>query len=128
RTDARPSLVALGREADALASSPPLLLRLQDLLLERRGTLDLAEAAEALGRPSRTLQRQLKLSDTSFHAERERARLQLARSLLERGELKVIAVAFEVGFRSPAHFSRWFKRHTGLTPAELRARASTSDA
>ncbi len=36
---------------------------------------------------------------------------------------KILAVGFEVGFRSKAAFNRIFKLKTGLTPSEFRARA-----
>ena len=35
----------------------------------------------------------------------------------------VSKLAFELGFEDPAYFCRFFKRHTGLTPREYRARA-----
>lgn len=35
----------------------------------------------------------------------------------------VSRLAFELGFDDPAYFCRFFKRHTGLTPREYRARA-----
>ncbi|MFT3816131.1 MAG: helix-turn-helix domain-containing protein [Rubrivivax sp.] len=35
----------------------------------------------------------------------------------------VSKLAFELGFDDPAYFCRFFKRHTGLTPREYRARA-----
>jgi len=37
---------------------------------------------------------------------------------------KILAVGFEVGFRSKAGFNRIFKLKTGLTPSEFRARAT----
>jgi AraC-like DNA-binding protein len=36
----------------------------------------------------------------------------------------VLAVGFEVGFRSKAAFNRTFKLKTGVTPSEFRARAT----
>lgn len=35
----------------------------------------------------------------------------------------VSKLAFELGFDDPAYFSRFFKRHTGLSPVDYRARA-----
>ncbi|RPH34704.1 MAG: helix-turn-helix domain-containing protein, partial [Chloroflexi bacterium] len=37
---------------------------------------------------------------------------------------KILAVGFEVGFRSKAAFNRIFKLKTGVTPSEFRARAT----
>jgi AraC family transcriptional regulator, transcriptional activator of pobA len=35
----------------------------------------------------------------------------------------VSRIAFELGFEDPAYFCRFFKRHTGMTPSQFRARA-----
>ncbi len=49
------------------------------------------------------------------------ARLQRARQLLHRTRLTVSEIAYEVGFRDPAYFSRVFKACTdGLSPREFR--------
>lgn len=50
-------------------------------------------------------------------------RIQLAARLLTDGDAKVEGVAREVGYRSPAAFSRAFKRLVGQSPATWRARA-----
>ena len=45
-------------------------------------------------------------------------RLQKAKQLLSEGVLKINAVSEECGFSSCYHFSRFFKKQTGVTPAE----------
>jgi AraC-like DNA-binding protein len=47
-------------------------------------------------------------------------RLEKAPQVLSQGEL-VKRVAIDVGFRQPAHFSREFKRHYGVSPITLRS-------
>ena len=49
-----------------------------------------------------------------------RRRLERARADLEHGEDTVTQVAFRWGFRSPAHFSRAYRRHFGVAPSEHR--------
>jgi transcriptional regulator GlxA family with amidase domain len=49
-----------------------------------------------------------------------RRRLERARADLEHGADTVTQVAFRWGFRSPAHFSRAYRRHFGAAPSEHR--------
>ncbi|MEL7472596.1 MAG: AraC family transcriptional regulator [Planctomycetota bacterium] len=48
-------------------------------------------------------------------------RIARARSLLFDTRLSSAAVAGELGFGSPAVFSRWFRKHEGRTPGQFRA-------
>jgi AraC-like DNA-binding protein len=50
-------------------------------------------------------------------------RMQLAARLLVERPMKLVAVADAVGYASEAAFSRAFKKHTGVSPAEWRRRA-----
>jgi AraC-like DNA-binding protein len=52
-------------------------------------------------------------------------RMQLAARLLADGGGKVSAVAFEVGYRSEAAFSRSFKRAVGMSPSSWRSAAAS---
>jgi AraC-like DNA-binding protein len=47
-------------------------------------------------------------------------RLERAAQMLRAGEGNVGEVAYAVGFRSVAHFSRRFREHHGVTPSSLR--------
>jgi AraC-like DNA-binding protein len=49
-----------------------------------------------------------------------RRRLERARADLEHGEGTVTEIAFRWGFRSPAHFSRAYRRQFGVAPSEHR--------
>lgn len=49
-----------------------------------------------------------------------RLRLDWAAGRLETGEHTISAIALDAGFADQSHFTRAFKRHTGLTPLEYR--------
>jgi two-component system response regulator YesN len=47
-------------------------------------------------------------------------RIEDAKRLLAMTDLKRYEIAYEVGYESPEHFSRMFKRYTGVSPADYR--------
>ncbi|WPP40508.1 helix-turn-helix domain-containing protein [Paenibacillus hunanensis] len=47
-------------------------------------------------------------------------RIELAKHLLCTTSKKRDEIAYEIGYESPEHFSRMFKRYTGLSPTEYR--------
>jgi AraC-like DNA-binding protein len=84
------------------------------------GRTDVAFAAEISGTSTRSLQRRLKNSGTSYAKILQEARFDLARARLADPGLKVIDVANMAGYASPQHFTRAFRRFTGITPTEYR--------
>ncbi len=52
------------------------------------------------------------------------ARINKAKYLLGDINLTIKQIAYEVGFRDPDHFSRTFKRLTGITPTDWKLRNS----
>jgi len=50
----------------------------------------------------------------------ESLRVERARHRLLQAEARVKEVSLELGFTYLSHFSKWFKRHTGLTPRSMR--------
>ena len=48
------------------------------------------------------------------------ARLQEARALLAHTDDKISDISRKCGFREPTYFHHWFRKHTGVTPNELR--------
>lgn len=48
------------------------------------------------------------------------ARLTRAKHLLQESDMSVIDIAWAVGLSDQSYFSRFFRRHTGLTPTEFR--------
>lgn len=53
-----------------------------------------------------------------------RKRLEIAGDRLRETDTPVKRIGYDLGFRSPNHFSAWFRKHTGKTPGRHRA-AST---
>jgi AraC-like DNA-binding protein len=86
------------------------------------GRTDVAFVAEMAGISKRTLQRRLMMSGTSYSRILQEARFELARAGLAEPGLKVIDVAMIAGYESPQHFTRAFRRFTGVTPSEYRQR------
>jgi AraC-like DNA-binding protein len=115
-----PGLLDSWRRARAAAQElSPDLLTVRELIAGDP-TIEFGAAARRLGCSMRTLQRRLRASGTSFHRERDRVRLEAATRLIRDTGHKLAAIAAELGFSSPQHFSEWFRRCTGESPSELR--------
>ncbi len=84
------------------------------------GRPDLSLVAEIVGMSTRTLQRRLQESGSSYSEVLQEARFDLARSLLDDAGAKIIDVAMTSGYESPQHFTRAFRQFTGLTPTQYR--------
>lgn len=85
--------------------------------------------AQACGISTRYLSHLLKQSATSFSTLVWGQRLKTASRWLattEPGDISIAEIAFRVGFKSPAHFSRLFKRVYGKGPREYRAACRTA--
>ncbi|TYC78563.1 AraC family transcriptional regulator [Stappia sp. BW2] len=96
-----------------------LLRKMVQPYLADRST-NVAFIAEMAGISKRTLQRRLKLCGSSYSGLLQEARFELARQNLENPTLKVIDVAMMAGYESPQHFTRAFRRFTGITPTDYR--------
>jgi AraC-like DNA-binding protein len=84
------------------------------------GRPDLSLLAEIVSMSPRTLQRRLQQSGSSYSRLLQEARFDLASSLLDDTGAKVIDVAMTAGYDSQQHFTRAFRRFTGLTPTQYR--------
>jgi AraC-like DNA-binding protein len=80
----------------------------------------IVHAAEMVGLSVRSLQRTLSLAGLTYSSLLEQARFSNATKLLRDTEIKIIDVAFASGYADPAHFTRAFRRISGLTPREFR--------
>lgn len=58
---------------------------------------------------------------TAFDLIQQRLALEARRRLVYAGS-SVSGIAAELGFKDPAYFSRFFRRHSGISPAEFRRR------
>lgn len=91
--------------------------------------LSSTRVAKASGITSRYLSSLLKQKGLSFADYVRQKRLKIARRWLSSskpGELSIAEIAFRVGFKSPAHFSRIFKQAFDKGPREYRAECIAS--
>ena len=70
----------------------------------------------------RTLHRRLKLEDTSFAHICDEVRSKLAKEYLQTTALSTEDIAELLGFSDVANFRHTFRRLTGLTPRQFRAK------
>ena len=76
--------------------------------------------ARAIGTGVRTLQRRLADTGASYEGMLARARFGTAAHLLASTDATVLAIALDVGYSDHAHFTRAFRRWTGVPPREFR--------
>jgi AraC-like DNA-binding protein len=122
---ANDALTQLRVLTERLTGAAPTLASLRDLLataLARGRAPELDEAARLLGRSARSLQRDLRDAGTNFRAEIDQARIAAVRSLLADTDLKLEAIARQVGCASASQLVRLFRRCVGETPSQFRAR------
>ncbi|KFC74590.1 Transcriptional regulator, AraC family [Bosea sp. LC85] len=96
------------------------LLKLMLPAYLEQGTTALADVAEIAGVTTRTLQRRLARAGLTYSDVLDTVRYEHASRLLRDSDCKIIDVAFSSGYTDPAHFSRAFRRMTGVTPRQFR--------
>ena len=87
---------------------------------------DIKFVAELSGTSVRTFQRRLAAHGRSYAQLVQESRFELARELLQTPGVKVIDVAYGVGYSDPSHFARAFRSLAGVTPREFRHTASAA--
>ena len=116
-------LATLARvEMAGLRPPPPWLLQAQELLhAQFTEAIRASSVAEAVGvhpaHLARAFRNHFKLSMGSYV---RRLRLEWAARQLVGSDTPLSAVALAAGFADQSHFTRFFKRHTGLTPNAYR--------
>lgn len=107
-----------------LSNAERLRARLEALFAKHLcSNLDLQTMATSLQISVRSLQNKCLslLGDSPMRLFRA-YRIRQAMDLLERSEMPVKKIAYELGFKTPFHFSRVFKEQTGSPPIAFRAR------
>ncbi len=89
-----------------------------------QGQPHLSQVAEIVGTSERTLQRRLAQCGTSYSGIVQEARFSIASDLLADSDLNIADIAFTAGYENASHFSRAFKRLTGMTPRDYRCSAA----
>jgi AraC-like DNA-binding protein len=107
--------------AEATGQSP-LLRELHQVMRGKLPDVALADVARRMGLSERTLQRRLKEAKTSFQAELNAVQVRTAQALLLETDMKLTAVAVEVGCASLQHFSSLFRKLVGESPSGWRER------
>ena len=107
------------------AAPPPTWLRRLrarlDAALDGDGALDLDSlAADAGVHPRHVMRAFRRFVGCSLGGYVRRARIARARELLAATDMPIAAIAVDLGFYDQSHFTRVFRRETGMPPNELR--------
>jgi AraC-like DNA-binding protein len=87
----------------------------------RSGSVSIDSTARAIGMSIRTLQRELNREGTDFRSLANAARAGRANELIRHTDISITRIAAELGYSTPANFSRAFRNATGVNPSALRA-------
>ena len=120
---ARPSHEHASEMATAARGRSALLFRLRAELGRALASSTVESSAAALGMSVRTLQRELGRLGTSFSDELRSVRIAAAEALLVHSDLKIEAIATQVGFGTASRMSAMLRRELDVTASALRARA-----
>lgn len=106
----------------ATAPAQDLARSVRQFLLGRcqDGFPNLMDTAEAAGLGARTLQRRLLEQGCDYSRIVDQARFLRASELLQDSVLRIIDIAYHLGYDNPANFTRAFRRWTGVTPLRYR--------
>jgi len=86
-----------------------------------QGLPSLAELARLLNQSPRTLDRHLGREGSRFLELSKGVRTDKACALLRSGTLSATQIAYQLGYKELANFTRAFKQATGMTPSQYRA-------
>ena len=87
------------------------------------GLPTLAELSHLINQPLRTMDRHLAREGSRFLAISKRIRHEKARALLEAENQSITQIAYELGYRDSANFTRAFRRESGLSPSDHRRKS-----
>lgn len=109
---------ALAAAVDSAAGDP--LIGAVRAVLRSSPKASVHDAARRIHLSSRTLQRRLAESGTSYSTLQANARLEEALVRIKHSNAPLTSIALDVGYASTQHMSTAVKRATGRTPTELR--------
>ncbi|HEY5938196.1 MAG TPA: AraC family transcriptional regulator [Kofleriaceae bacterium] len=121
-TDERHVVDAVPAFRATIHGTSPLVLQLRAILEASPDTATPAIAARLLGISVRTLERRLHDAGVRFTRELLEARVRLAQRRMRDTAVKLTALALDLGFASPQHFSNAFRAVTGESPTAWRRR------
>ncbi|HEY6843026.1 MAG TPA: AraC family transcriptional regulator [Thermoanaerobaculia bacterium] len=121
-------LLVESQRAGVERGRPLWLHSVEDLLQQRfRGALTLADIAAEVGVPAAQLSSVFRrVHGRTLADEQRRLRVEFASRRLIDSDASLAEVSLESGFADQPHFTRTFKRMTGLTPAQYRATLRTA--
>ncbi len=114
---------ACERELAAMRDPERIFARVRARLRRKGGGFRAEDEVAALLHVStRTLRRQLAIAGTTFSAQLDLARRDLALALIDDRARSLDEIAIAVGYSDVSNFTRAFRRWTGITPAVFRRR------
>jgi AraC-like DNA-binding protein len=105
-----------------VSSVKPLSDRIRALVAEAPVDTSLERIAARLHMSRSTVKRGLRREDTTYNAIVDQVRQSIALRHLDNPHLNLHEVAFQVGYKDVTAFHRAFRRWTGQSPAEYRAK------
>lgn len=113
-----PQMDEAWRATEAIRSTVDTAGMLIDRISDQE-LLKLKAIAGAMGMSARTLQRRLNYCGVVFEDLLDETRRSEALRLISQGEHTATEIAYGVGYSDPAHFTRAFKRWTGIAPSRF---------
>lgn len=90
------------------------------------GDVSIDDVARSMDTSVRTLQRELQYEGTDFRSLTSAVRVQRATELLQDKSVSITNISEDLGYSSPAGFSRAFRKATGFGPREFRMKEPAS--
>ncbi|WP_234823128.1 AraC family transcriptional regulator [Ensifer adhaerens] len=92
------------------------------------GDVSIEDAARSMDTSVRTLQRELRQAGVDFRSLTSAVRIQRATEMLRNGTVSISSISEDLGYSSPAGFTRAFRKATGFGPREFRVKENLSAA